>query len=68
MSDFWDRYEDFEQPEEPEPKTCRNCSEQDLHWEDTSDGWRLFNMAGLKHDCQADFKPSSLSNLKPKPF
>ena len=33
-------------------KICRYCSTGGLHWEETKDGWRLFDGDGM-HDCPA---------------
>jgi len=65
MLNLFDRYE--EDPE-PEDRTCKFCKVSGLHWEDTDSGWRLFDENDELHHCQPVFTPSSLSNLKPKPF
>ena len=30
---------------------CEYCGEDGLHWEETENGWRLFNRFDEKHSC-----------------
>lgn len=48
MLDFLDIDEDAYLPQ---PITCKYCKTRDLHWEETKDGWRLFNTVGEIHLC-----------------
>lgn len=34
---------------------CNRCGQDGLYWEETADGWRLFNEDGERHIC----KPSA---------
>lgn len=33
---------------------CKYCGEEGLHWEETDDGWRLFDYEGDQHVCRED--------------
>jgi len=47
MSDY--SFDGFNEP--PEEVTCIYCGEEGLHWEDTHDGWRLFDADYEPHKC-----------------
>ena len=37
--------------------TCKRCGAAGLHWEDTSEGWRLQQDDGTRHVCKSTSKP-----------
>ena len=55
MFDEWtDEYDDdYQNPfYRPKVKTCNRCGAGNLHWQDTPNGWRLFDAAGVLHSCK----------------
>jgi hypothetical protein len=56
MDDEWDDYADEVDDcsalnRKPRIITCKYCGETGFHWQDTPNGWRLFNSEGM-HACK----------------
>lgn len=52
MADFINEQYDPEMVWEPIKKTCALCKKRNLHWQETKDGWRLFDSKDKLHDCE----------------
>lgn len=46
---IWDSYDD--EDSEPSAVECKHCGKGNLHWEDTDDGWQLYDAKCKKHVC-----------------
>lgn len=49
MKDYFDDYDPYD--EDPYSVSCKHCGEDELYWEETDKGWRLFDFSGSPHVC-----------------
>ncbi len=52
MASFYLMQHIDDEDDEPYPTHCRYCDLGELHWEQTSNGWRLFTQDGTIHTCK----------------
>jgi hypothetical protein len=60
MDDYAFGFPSYE--ENRDNRRCRYCEEGDLHWEETNNGWRLFDDEGDMHDCRQ--QPASIDDFE----
>jgi hypothetical protein len=47
-----------------QPKTCRNCGQENLYWLNTNRGWRLYAYGAVEHICSGIGFKQALANLR----
>lgn len=51
---FFDEYDPIQEDDyAPQPSIveCKRCGKSGLHWEETDEGWRLYDVRDRKHVC-----------------
>jgi hypothetical protein len=49
--DCGDGFEGYGYERRPSQVECKHCSKGGLHWEETDEGWRLYDSGYRKHVC-----------------
>jgi hypothetical protein len=53
---------EYDEPSGVDFIVCKYCGVDELHWEMTNAGWRLFTEEGIVHTC-AKYKPVTLKEV-----